>query len=105
MITEFIAICSCCVDEVAAQHYNADFLVHFGPACLAPVDNLPVRFVFGHVGLDIDAFVKAISESFSDNDAVTIVCEQVKWSALYVHNSRISKLCAGGSAIRLRYRS
>ena len=32
---------SCCVDEVAAAHYDADFLVHFGPACLAPVDKLP----------------------------------------------------------------
>eukprot|EP01052_Picozoa_sp_SAG31_P010537 SAG31_NODE_579_length_13948_cov_5.599105_14_plen_68_part_00 len=22
---------ACCVDEVAAAHYNADLLVHFGP--------------------------------------------------------------------------
>lgn len=26
---------SCCVDEVAAQHYNADVMVHYGDACLS----------------------------------------------------------------------
>lgn len=25
---------SCCVDEIAAEHVNSDFLIHFGPACL-----------------------------------------------------------------------
>ena len=25
---------SCCVDEVAAQHINADFILHYGKACL-----------------------------------------------------------------------
>ncbi len=26
--------CSCCVDEVAAEHMGADCVVHFGPSCL-----------------------------------------------------------------------
>lgn len=38
---------SCCVDEVAAAHVNADAVIHYGPACLSPVSRLPVRFVFG----------------------------------------------------------
>jgi diphthamide biosynthesis protein 2 len=25
----------CCVDEVAAEHFSADCLVHYGPACLS----------------------------------------------------------------------
>jgi diphthamide biosynthesis protein 2 len=25
---------SCCVDEVAAEHINADFIIHYGTACL-----------------------------------------------------------------------
>jgi len=26
----------CCVDEVAAQHVDADFIVHYGHTCLSP---------------------------------------------------------------------
>jgi hypothetical protein len=29
---------SCCVDEVAAEHVNADFIVHYGRSCLSPYD-------------------------------------------------------------------
>lgn len=38
---------SCCVDEVAAQHLNADLVVHYGHACLSPTSRLPVLYVFG----------------------------------------------------------
>ena len=27
---------SCCVDEVAGEHVNADIIVHYGRACLSP---------------------------------------------------------------------
>jgi diphthamide biosynthesis protein 2 len=27
---------SCCVDEVAAEHISADFIVHYGRSCLSP---------------------------------------------------------------------
>lgn len=27
---------SCCVDEVAAQHVQADSVIHYGHACLSP---------------------------------------------------------------------
>lgn len=27
---------SCCVDEVAAQHADADAIIHFGRSCLSP---------------------------------------------------------------------
>lgn len=36
----------CCVDEVAAQHLNADVVVHYGNACLSPTRALPVMYVF-----------------------------------------------------------
>ena len=38
---------SCCVDEVAAQHLNAELVVHYGHACLSPTSRLPVLYVFG----------------------------------------------------------
>jgi len=30
---------SCCVDEVAASHIEADGIIHFGRACLSPCVN------------------------------------------------------------------
>ncbi|GAA5851614.1 hypothetical protein JCM8547_001149 [Rhodosporidiobolus lusitaniae] len=36
---------SCCVDEVAAQHVDADFVVHYGHTCLSPTARLPVLYI------------------------------------------------------------
>jgi diphthamide biosynthesis protein 2 len=47
---------SCCADVVAAQHYDADSMVHFGHSCLSPVDKLPVYYVFEKFSLDLDLF-------------------------------------------------
>ncbi|KAG9123716.1 Diphthamide biosynthesis protein 2 [Ceratobasidium sp. 392] len=45
---------SCCVDEVAAAHIDADVVVHYGHACLSPTSRLPVIYVFGKRNLDVD---------------------------------------------------
>ncbi|KAJ8509157.1 hypothetical protein ONZ45_g8661 [Pleurotus djamor] len=44
---------SCCVDEVAAQHVDADLIVHYGHACMSHPCRLPVLFVFGQEELDV----------------------------------------------------
>ncbi|PLW46597.1 hypothetical protein PCASD_07406 [Puccinia coronata f. sp. avenae] len=36
---------SCCVDHVAAQHVNAQAVVHYGEACLSITPSLPVFYV------------------------------------------------------------
>jgi diphthamide synthase subunit DPH2 len=41
---------SCCVDEVAAAHANADLIVHYGHACLSAPSTTPVLYVFGRRG-------------------------------------------------------
>ncbi|KAI0052230.1 diphthamide biosynthesis protein [Auriscalpium vulgare] len=38
---------SCCVDEVAAQHVDADAVIHYGHACMSQTYRLPVIYVFG----------------------------------------------------------
>ncbi len=37
---------ACCVDEIAAEHVDADAVVHYGRSCLSPTDRLPVVHVF-----------------------------------------------------------
>jgi len=29
----------CCVDEVAAEHVEAQAIIHYGPACLSPYES------------------------------------------------------------------
>ncbi|KAG5469170.1 hypothetical protein LSCM4_02568 [Leishmania orientalis] len=36
---------SCCPDEITAQHYMADCIVHFGDACMSRSTRLPVLYV------------------------------------------------------------
>ena len=38
---------SCCADEVAANHLNAQLIVHYGYACLSPTESIPVVYAFG----------------------------------------------------------
>ena len=44
---------SCCVDEVAAEHYQADSIIHFGATCLSPTQRLPVLYVLCCQPVDI----------------------------------------------------
>ncbi|KJH49179.1 diphthamide biosynthesis protein 2 [Dictyocaulus viviparus] len=58
---------SCCVDEVAAAHAFCDAIVHYGDACLSVLtENIPVKFVFGHFPLNLEAFAR-ISEYLTAN--------------------------------------
>jgi len=68
--TEIIPFCfvlgdttvnSCCPDEVAALHLNADVLIHYGHACLSPTGTLPVLYSFGKLDFeDIDGAVEEL---------------------------------------------
>lgn len=44
---------SCCVDTVAAEHYNADAIIHYGHSCLSQVEKIPTLLVFDKSPLDI----------------------------------------------------
>ncbi|CAE6438716.1 unnamed protein product [Rhizoctonia solani] len=52
---------SCCVDEVAAAHIDADVVVHYGHTCLSPTSRLPVIYVFGRRSIDMQDCVNQLS--------------------------------------------
>lgn len=54
---------SCCVDEVAAAHVDAECVVHFGPSCLSPVSSLPTFLVFPRQQLDIASCADAVVQA------------------------------------------
>ncbi|CAG5124338.1 unnamed protein product [Candidula unifasciata] len=57
---------SCCVDEISAQHYKADCIIHFGRSCLSPTGRLPVLYIFGKSNIIVDDCVHQLAEVCSD---------------------------------------
>jgi diphthamide biosynthesis protein 2 len=53
-------IFSCCVDVVAAEHYSADSLIHYGHSCLSEVVKLPVYYVFEKANVEVSEVKREI---------------------------------------------
>ncbi|EEA21817.1 Diphthamide biosynthesis protein 2 [Talaromyces marneffei ATCC 18224] len=71
---------TCCVDEVAAEHVDADAVVHYGRACLSPTSRLPVIYVFTHRPLPIEPLVKAFKNTYTDLTAKIIIAADVTYT-------------------------
>ncbi|KAH9933986.1 diphthamide biosynthesis protein [Epithele typhae] len=72
---------SCCVDEVAAQHVDADALVHYGHACMSQTSRLPVIYVFGKKPIDPLHCAQTLVAALPD-DRQTVV---LKCDVAYTH--------------------
>lgn len=71
---------SCCVDEVAAEHVNADAVVHYGRSCLSPTSRLPVIYVFTHKSLPLEPLVRAFKATYPDPSSKVILAADVTYS-------------------------
>ena len=91
---------SCCVDEVAAEHIQADVVVHYGRACRSPYSllaacaycrttRLPVIYVFGRRNVDIDSLALQFVQAVPDKDTnILLMCDT---SYAYSLGTTISK--------------
>ena len=80
---------SCCVDEIAAEHVNADAVVHYGRACLSPTSRLPVLHIFTKMELNYDSVVKDFRSHFPEVDTKVILTADVPYAT---HVQPISEL-------------
>ena len=71
---------SCCVDTVAAEHYEADCIVHFGHSCLSLVDKIPVFYVTDKFPLDLELVAKEVDLLSSEK---MIILYDVGYSYVY----------------------
>ncbi|KAI6821578.1 putative diphthamide biosynthesis protein Dph2 [Hortaea werneckii] len=71
---------ACCVDEVAAEHVEADVVVHYGRACLSPTARLPVIYVFTSKPLDIDASVASFEQTYLSKDEIVCLMADIPYS-------------------------
>ena len=71
---------ACCVDEVAAEHVDADVVVHYGRSCLSPPSRLPVLYVFTERPLDIEAAIATFKETYADHAQKIILMADIPYS-------------------------
>ncbi|KAL2117572.1 hypothetical protein VTJ04DRAFT_7232 [Mycothermus thermophilus] len=72
---------ACCVDEIAAEHVNADVVVHYGRACLSPTERLPVIYVFTHHALDHDETLAAFEKEYPDKESRVVLMADVTYQS------------------------
>ncbi|SPO02079.1 related to diphthamide synthesis protein DPH2 [Cephalotrichum gorgonifer] len=70
---------ACCVDEIAAEHVNAQVAVHYGRSCLSPTARLPVIYIFTRYPLDHDAVVRDVEATFPEKETKIIVIADVTY--------------------------
>lgn len=80
---------SCCVDEVAAQHVDADAMVHYGHACMSQTYRLPVIYVFGQRPIDVDdcvtQFVNMLNMSATEHETTKEMAVLLQHDVAYTH--------------------
>jgi diphthamide biosynthesis protein 2 len=84
----------CCIDAVAAQHLQADCVVHYGHACLSPCRDIPVFYSFGRQELSPTACCSAVAQEAieqkkkeeDDGDSVGVQRLLVLYQVCYHHH-------------------
>lgn len=64
---------ACCVDEIAAEHVDADVVVHYGRTCLSPTSRLPALYVYTRHHLDHALAAEEFRKEFPEKSARVIV--------------------------------
>ncbi|KAJ8058917.1 hypothetical protein OCU04_011902 [Sclerotinia nivalis] len=77
---------SCCVDEIAAEHVDAQVVVHYGRACLSPTARLPVIYVFTSRPLKLESVVQAFENTYKEKDDKIVIMADI------TYHSHISSL-------------
>jgi diphthamide biosynthesis protein 2 len=71
---------ACCVDEIAAEHVEADAVVHYGRSCLSPTVRLPVIYVFTSRPLPLEPVIAAFEVTFPRKDSKIVVTADITYS-------------------------
>lgn len=72
---------ACCVDEIAAEHINAEVVVHYGRTCLSPTARLPVIYVFSAQPLEIEDVIQVFNEAYPDHQQKILLMADVTYSS------------------------
>lgn len=73
---------ACCIDEVAAEHVKSNLVVHFGDACLNPVDKLPAVYVFGKPRYNLEDIVEKFKSIYDSSLKILLMADAPYTSVL-----------------------
>lgn len=68
---------ACCVDEIAAEHVDADVVVHYGRSCLSPTARIPVIYVFTSQTLPLDTVAATFEETYPKKDTKVVLMADI----------------------------
>jgi diphthamide biosynthesis protein 2 len=71
---------ACCVDEIAAEHVDADVVIHYGRSCLSPTARLPVIYVYTSQSLEVDEVVRSFQSTFPETDRNVILMADITYN-------------------------
>ncbi|CAJ2499656.1 Uu.00g025090.m01.CDS01 [Anthostomella pinea] len=89
---------ACCVDEIAAEHADADAVVHYGRACLSPTSRIPVLHVFTRQKLDYEAVLASFETEFPNKAQKVILMADVMFQE---HVAPVCELLRGKGYTRV----
>ncbi|MCJ1373920.1 Diphthamide biosynthesis protein 2 [Loxospora ochrophaea] len=72
---------ACCVDEIAAEHVEADVVVHYGRACLSPTARLSVIHVFTTQPVSQDSLLQAFRNTYPDQGQKIFLMADLTYSS------------------------
>ncbi|KAF9530121.1 diphthamide biosynthesis protein [Crepidotus variabilis] len=79
---------SCCVDEVAASHVDADAMVHYGHACMSQTSRLPVIYVFQKKPLEVGDCVDNLRKVFEEQNMGSSCTHAIlRYDVVYAHQA------------------
>ncbi|TQS38218.1 hypothetical protein Golomagni_01283 [Golovinomyces magnicellulatus] len=68
---------SCCIDEIAAQHCDAQVVVHYGRSCLSPTTRLPIIYVFTATSLDLNSITQSFEKTFDKKNTPVLLMADI----------------------------
>ena len=83
---------SCCVDEVAGQHFEADAIIHFGHSCLSQTEINSVLYIFGKSSFDATDFIMQVKKTFSD-EFILVFYDVCYYAAIQEEKQRLMQNC------------
>jgi len=67
------------VDEVAAQHIQADLIIHYGKAAVTANTKTPTLYVFGGRDVDVESVCDSFAEQFRTSDVKVCIFADVSY--------------------------
>ncbi|TQV97056.1 diphthamide biosynthesis protein 2 [Cordyceps javanica] len=72
---------ACCVDEVAAEHADAQVAVHYGRTCLSPTSRIPVIYVYTTHKLDHGAVLQEFRKEFNSTTSKVVIMADLTYQS------------------------